>query len=306
VTALTTTNEIFQVEADNEVGIAIEEWTSAKDGTELFSKTWKVKSPVATVVFIHGFGEHINRYNHVFPKFQRANIEVFSYDQRGFGHTGVKNKNLGVTGGWKVATDDITYVLRTRRREGIPQFLFGHSMGGALSLNYAAEGPERENLAGFVISSPLVSQSPETKPPQPVLLLGTAASKVLPSFQIPVQLPSKYVSRIPEEVDKHANDPLNHSIGSLRSLSDMVSGGKALLKTKCRNITKPIYLYHGTVDGLTAFEASKELFDKIPSEDKTFRAWEGGYHELHNDLDQEAVITESIDWILAHVPKNEK
>lgn len=289
-------------EADNE-GIAIEEWTSAKDGTELFSKTWKVTSPVATVVFVHGFGEHINRYNHVFSEFQRANIEVFSYDQRGFGHTGMKNKNLGVTGGWKVATDDITYVLRTRRREGIPQFLFGHSMGGALSLNYAAEGAERENLAGFVISSPLVVQAPETKSSQPVLLLGTAASKVLPSFQVPVQLPSKYVSRIPEEVDKHANDPLNHSIGSLRGLADMLSGGKALLKTKCKNITKPIYLYHGTGDSLTAFEGSKELFDKIPSEDKTFRAWEGGYHELHNDLDQEAVITECINWILARVPK---
>src|SRR5438067_229158 len=91
----------------------VERWIFAKDGAEIYTKTWKVRRktlfffffaifnkyeyvytyiyiifvnfwgnksarepPIATIVFSHGFGEHINRYNHVFPKFQIENIEV--------------------------------------------------------------------------------------------------------------------------------------------------------------------------------------------------------------------------------------
>jgi acylglycerol lipase len=39
-----------------------EEWIKAEDGHEIFTKTWyAVGTPVASVVFIHGLGEHIVR-----------------------------------------------------------------------------------------------------------------------------------------------------------------------------------------------------------------------------------------------------
>jgi hypothetical protein len=39
-----------------------EEWVKADDGLEIFTKTWySVDKPVATVVFVHGLGEHIVR-----------------------------------------------------------------------------------------------------------------------------------------------------------------------------------------------------------------------------------------------------
>jgi len=87
------------------------------------------------VVFCHGFGEHINRYCHVFEKFAEAGIEVYGYDQRGFGRTGKKNNNLGVTGGWGISCSDITDALRKQRKQGIPQFLMGHSMVSSLRVS---------------------------------------------------------------------------------------------------------------------------------------------------------------------------
>lgn len=39
-----------------------EEWITAEDGHEVFTKTWyAVGAPVASIVFVHGLGEHIVR-----------------------------------------------------------------------------------------------------------------------------------------------------------------------------------------------------------------------------------------------------
>ncbi|CAG8696691.1 5138_t:CDS:2, partial [Ambispora leptoticha] len=258
----------------------VEDWVFFPDGVQFYTKTWKAffEPPVATVVFVHGFGEHVNRYDHVFEKFQQKNIEVFAYDQRGFGQTAARNKNPGVTS-WKLATADITHALRLNRREGIPQFLFGHSMGGALAANYATEGPERDNVTGFLISAPFLNQAAPTKTPQSNVYLVSAVSKVLPSFQVGIKLPPEYLSRVPEEVRKYEDDPFVHSIGSLGGISDMLHGPKSVLKSKYKNITKPIFMVHGDEDKITCFKTSKEFFEKIPSKDKTFREWKGGYHE---------------------------
>lgn len=64
----------------------------------------------------------------MFPKFSSKNIEVYAFDQRGFGQTAVWNNNRGYTSGWEVAMNDITEALITQRKPGIPQFLMGHSM----------------------------------------------------------------------------------------------------------------------------------------------------------------------------------
>ncbi|KAF9175019.1 hypothetical protein BGX20_008771, partial [Mortierella sp. AD010] len=65
-----------------------EEWIVADDGHEIYTKTWFPEGkPVASVVFVHGFGEHIVRYDHVFEEFNKAGIQVSSFDQRGFGKT---------------------------------------------------------------------------------------------------------------------------------------------------------------------------------------------------------------------------
>ncbi|CAJ0764891.1 21741_t:CDS:2 [Entrophospora sp. SA101] len=280
----------------------VEEWINTKDGVPLYTKTWKSvsESPVATVVFLHGFGEHINRYNHVFEKFQLKNIEVYAFDQRGFGNTAVKNKNPGISGGWKVSMVDITEALIRKRRKGTPQFLFGHSMGGALALNYACEGSEKNNLAGVISSSPLVSQAVQTKSSPSVVTIGSALSRILPGLTIPVDLNSNYLSKDPGVVESYSNDPLVHGMGSLLTLNDMLKGGEYILKNNYKNITIPIYISHGSGDLITCPNTSKQLYEKIPATDKTFHEWPGCYHEPHNEPEKDQVIEGWIQWILDH------
>jgi alpha-beta hydrolase superfamily lysophospholipase len=142
---------------------------------------------LATVAFIHGLGEHIGRYDHVFSKFASAGIRVFAYDQRGFGRTVLQNSHLvdgiyffavlyiliithntdigsksnamvlGDSQGLSVALADIYRACRVEkevgvRQDGVPHFLFGHSMGGFLALRFAIDYGKEVGLTGVISS----------------------------------------------------------------------------------------------------------------------------------------------------------
>ena len=89
-------------------------------------------APVALLLFIHGFSEHIDRYDHVFSNFAERGIKTFAWDQRGFGRSAVNQADWGKTGGTEKALQDIDYFVskskEEARQKNIPLFLFGHSM----------------------------------------------------------------------------------------------------------------------------------------------------------------------------------
>ncbi|KAF9345476.1 hypothetical protein BGX26_003080 [Mortierella sp. AD094] len=284
-----------------------EEWIVTDDGHEIYTKTWFPEGkPVASVVFVHGFGEHIVRYDHVFEEFNKAGIQVSSFDQRGFGKTGKKSKTLGATGGYAKAIPDITAALQRGEIEGVPLFLMGHSYGGGQVLNYDCIGPLRSRLAGVISSAPCILLCQPHKPFDVTVSFAGAVSKVLPSFQIPVSVPAKILSRDSEEVRKYDADPLVHGYGTTKGLFDMLSQGKALLTTRYKEISPdvPLLIVHGSGDKLTDPKATTTFFNKIQVNDKELKIYEGYYHELHNEsvADRKVVIDYYIQWIQKHLP----
>ncbi|KAK3809323.1 MAG: Alpha/Beta hydrolase protein [Benniella sp.] len=287
-----------------------EEWIKADDGLEIFTKTWyPVDKPVATVVFVHGLGEHIVRYDHVFEEFNKHGIQVSAFDQRGFGRTGQKTKTLGRTGGYAKAIPDITAALKRGKIKGLPLFLMGHSYGGSLVLNYNCIGPLRKKLSGLIASAPLVLASAPTRPNSLTVSFAGAVSRIAPSLKVPINLSSKYISRDPKEVAKYNADPLVHGYGTTKGLYDMLNNGKLLLTTRYKVIARgvPLLITHGTADGLTDANASKAFFEKINVKDKEYKVYEGYFHELHNEPepDRSNVINYYIQWILKHLKEKE-
>ncbi|KAF9937785.1 hypothetical protein BGZ65_001002 [Modicella reniformis] len=286
-----------------------EEWIKTEDGHEIFTKTWyAVGEPVASIVFVHGLGEHVVRYDHVFEEFSKAGFQVSGFDQRGFGQTGKKTKTLGRTGGYAKAIPDITAALERGKIEGLPLFLMGHSYGGSLVLNYDCMGPLRTQLSGLIASAPLVLASAPTRPNDLTVSFAGAVSRVAPSLKIPINLSSKFISRDPKEVAKYNADPLVHGYGTTKGLFDMLSNGKLLLTTRFKDITSdvPLLICHGTEDGLTDHTASKQFFDKVQVKDKEYKVYGGHYHELHNEPedDRKVVIDYYIQWIRKHLPQS--
>ncbi|KIJ05724.1 hypothetical protein PAXINDRAFT_103657, partial [Paxillus involutus ATCC 200175] len=150
-----------------------ESWLVGPQETRIFTRTYCPSSPPkAAVVFVHGFVEHIARYEHVFPTWASRGITVFAYDQRGFGRTALDSKNRSKDSAyaktsWKEQLEDIEWAIHHAKQEfsGVPVFLYGHSMGGALVLAFPTRTdapPSKETvsgLAGIISTSPLILQA---------------------------------------------------------------------------------------------------------------------------------------------------
>jgi pimeloyl-ACP methyl ester carboxylesterase len=78
---------------------------------------------------VHGFIEHIGRYDTSFSLLAERGIEVFGFDQRGYGRTGTEAHALGITSHEKQLADiDYFLSLEAKRAGDAKLFLYGHSM----------------------------------------------------------------------------------------------------------------------------------------------------------------------------------
>ncbi|RKO85286.1 Alpha/Beta hydrolase protein, partial [Blyttiomyces helicus] len=249
---------VTQVAAASDNGPAVfksEQWVKATDGTELYHAQWDVPTTtplIATVAVVHGVGEHVSRYNHVFVSFARAGIRVRGFDQRGFGHTGRRGGILGHNDGIETTMKDIADVV-TRVRVGVedkPTFVFGHSMGGGLALRFV--GTQREGVAGAVISAPLISLGKSTSVPaiQYYAMRGLAA--LLGTLVLKQGVDANELSHDPAEVKAYQEDPFVHPYISLGTARDIVVNGDTILTKNFVNYSLPIVIAHGTKDTLTS------------------------------------------------------
>lgn len=106
----------------------------------------------------------------------------------GFGQTGAKAKTPGRTS-WPQQLGDISFFLAhaATLHPGVPLYLFGHSMGGGLSLAFATRSPPSpglELLKGVVASSPLLRQSPGVRAPKLLVSAGNILGKISGSLTL--------------------------------------------------------------------------------------------------------------------------
>lgn len=265
------------------------QWNSS-DGIQLYSQSWNVEKPKAVICLVHGMGEHSGRYAHVAKFFNENNYSVLSFDQRGHGKSGGK---LGHTPSYDLLMEDITILLKQADSlyPGIPKFLYGHSMGGNLVLNYALR--KKPGVAGIISSSPWLKLAFE--PPAFQVKLAKVVNGIFPAFTQSSKLDVTAISRDAAIVNAYKNDKLVHDkISSNMFLSVHQSGLWAL--EHAQEFSLPLLLFHGTADRLTSYKASHEFSQKVKS-DITFKLWEGLYHEPHNEPEKQEVFVLIREWM---------
>ncbi|GAA5898231.1 hypothetical protein JCM6882_000108 [Rhodosporidiobolus microsporus] len=299
--------------------------------TQFFTKTWTPPSGVpvrAQVLFVHGFIEHVERYDHAFPRFADKGISVFAYDQRGFGRTATYTpKHTQGRTSWPQQLEDIEFWLKHAQslNPDVPLFLYGHSMGGALSLAFSlgrctssptshphTPSPLLSSLSGVLISSPLLRQSPSVKASPLIVRAGSLLGKVSGSLTLKAPVKAEDCTRDPVAREAYVNDPLCKQQGTFRGVADMLLGGESLMTHSYKHWppTLPLLIVHGTADKVTDPKASEEFVGKVKNEvgakDATFKPFEGYFHEMHNEPgeDKNVEIDFLADWIVSHLPSN--
>ena len=97
-------------------------------------------------------------------------------------------------------------------------------------------------------------------------------------------------------------DPLiAHETQPTRTMAALVRADERL-KKEFPLITLPVLILHGTVDKNTNPSGSQHFYDTLGSVDKTLKLYEGGFHDLLNDLDKRVVMQDIQAWIGARLP----
>lgn len=252
----------------------------------------------------------VSTYGNFFSALASKGIEVFTFDQRGWGRSVTKTSERGDTGPTAQVLDDITSFVKTVIPSPVPLFIMGHSMGGGEVLCYAAQGPHevRQHIRGYLLESPFVDFDPKSKPSPVTVFLGRLAGKLLPRRQLTNKLDPALISRDPAVCKSFDEDELCHDTGTLEGLSGLLdrtgqlSSGKIVIRDDAGEggVTR-IWMAHGDSDGITSYQASKRLFDELQVKDKEFKTYAGYYHRLHDEpgQDKEVFVADVAQWIVA-------
>lgn len=286
------------------------------DGLEFYFQGWEPEpQPKAVVCLVHGLGEHTGRYAHVAAALNQAGYALLGFDLRGHGKSGGKR---GHTPTYDALMDDIARLLdeAAARYPNRPCFLYGHSLGGNLVLNYALrrctiaeksvgagrlrngsrdlQSPGADGVSGIIATSPAIRVTNPLPPLQ--VAVAKIMNRLAPGMQMANGLALDGLARDPEVIRAYTSDPLVHNKISVRLATSMLDAGEWAL-AHAAEFPLPLLLVHGTKDILTSAKASEEFAAKAPPGLCTLKLWEGFYHETHNEPEKAEVLAYMVDWL---------
>jgi len=265
-------------------------WTD-KDGLKFYSRGWEPEGkPKAVVALVHGLGEHIGRFAHVGEAFSKAGYALMGLDLRGHGQSGGPR---GHTPSIEAYMRDIDLLLEHvhSRYPGLPTFLYGHSLGGILVLNYALR--RRPDLKGVIATSSGLHTALEQQ--RVKVLLANVLGRLAPTALMPSGLDTSKLSHDPQVEQVYIKDPLVHDRVSLGFGKTMLEANRWVLQ-HASEFPLPLLLMHGTADQIAFPSGSKEFAAALGDKAKLV-LWNDLYHETHNEPEKAQVLKTAVDWM---------
>ena len=259
---------------------------------KLYYQAWLPKEePIAVIMLAHGIVEHSGRYQRVSNYLAENGYAVYAFDFR----------NHGYSQGQKGHVDDFAYFeddLRTfhqlvkSKHPNKKIFLFGHSMGAAISLAYAEK--YSSELAGVILSgSPLCIQ-----PQLPTAIVGLIypLAVIVPRLAF-YRLDSSTLSRDKKVVEAYDKDPLvfRGKLTTRLLLSFLWELHK--IRAGLGKIKAPVLILHGSEDKLCLPSGSKVALQGVSSTDKSIQIYNGFFHEILNEPEYSTVLGDMLAWL---------
>jgi alpha-beta hydrolase superfamily lysophospholipase len=260
------------------------EMSTFADGTERLARHWPAEEPIATVLIVHGTGEHSGRYEHVGEFFAGHRLNTFSYDHRSHGGSGGARGEVV----WSEIIADLSDEIARSRNMTLPVVLWGHSLGGLIALDYVlnAPGPQPDLL---VVSAPALAESLASW--QKTVI--KAVARVAPRIKVPVPVPVAELSTDPEVGKAYLADPMIQRKGSLGGFAEYFVA-QARANATLDRISIPTLVVHGGSDVIVP-TACTEGLGELPSVDRI--VYEGMRHEVFNEPAGDKVLADLVGWV---------
>lgn len=297
----------------------------APDGARVATYSWLPESgqPRAIVQIVHGAAEHARRYGRFAAYLAGHGYLVVASDLRGHGATAQSTGGYGVAGdrdSWRAMVSDLRAIGDQARTEhpGVPQILFGHSMGSMLARDYAQE--YGEELAGLVLSGTfrtlpaaeleeIIAHIEREIADRGRDALSTFLPTLFASFNDPYEFGTgfEWLSRDSTEVDRYAADvacgfPFSSGMSldwvrAVRKINDPRNQARIPLDL-------PVHIAAGTEDPcnqrMTLVYELLEDFRYLGTRDLSWKSYPGARHEILNETNRDEVQQDLLAWLDAH------
>lgn len=293
---------------------------------EIFVYKWMPDEKVKVkgiVQIVHGVAENAFRYEEFAEMLTNEGYIIYGNDHRGHGKTAKNVGELGYCGddGFNWMVKNIIQLSEIIKAENpkIPIFIFGHSMGSVLVQRCIHDIGSQ--FRGVILSGPTWGN-------KLILNLGlfianleikrngaTAKSFLLDKLvfgkynkQFEQRTRCDWINRDENEVEKYINDPYCGFYLSSQLFLDLFNGIKEIINEN--NIEKipkdiPIYVFAGDKDpvgnkGRYVYQMVK-IYNKHNMKNITYKLYEGGRHEMLNEINKDEVKKDVVKWLDSHI-----
>lgn len=266
----------------------------SRDGI-VFYREWNCVSPKAVMILVHGMGGYSGRFFEFGPYLAKAGFQVYAIEQKGHGESpSIK----GHVSNFKLYTADLKALVKLAgsQHPGKKIFIFGESMGGLITLDFAIH--HQKLINGAILMSPAV------KDKLPISLKKKAdifrAAIFEPMGFFPAGFNAEMFTRDTVIAKRINSDPLEVRNFTARFFLSIL---KAMIYVNMhpRSIKLPVLMLLAGKDTMISAEAAEAYFKKIRSKDKELKWYPEMYHALYVDKDREKVFKDIISWINMHL-----
>ena len=261
--------------------------------------------PVGVIQMLHGFGEHSSLYSELAGRFTEHNFACVIHDQRGHGEMpGLsekqREKKLGVAKNYEYFLKDID-VIRDKIGEwypDLPVFLYGHSMGGNIAINYLLTHSQ-DTYKKVILETPWLRLYEKQNPV--VLFIARIIGGLFYKAVYHTKLNIDSISRDKEFTEKLKEDTqkkerLYHDSLSFRLITQIFDAGEYAIKN-ADQIKLPVLLLCAGKDTIVSPDAIRKFYENSDKNVVQFEEYPESYHALHNDLNRAEVFNRMLAFI---------
>ena len=250
---------------------------------------------VGSVLLVHGFGEHLDRYADVAASLNDLGLHVRGYDARGHGRSPGPR---GVIRDPSALLEDLARMFErlsfdaAKAGDEAPPFVLAHSLGALLAARAATSGtiaPRGLILSAppFAVSLPLYRR------------LGVAVGlRLFPDRAVPNGQPERAISHDPDAVARALADPLVHDRITLRLVRFVQDTADQTIRD-APHLRTPTLLLVAGADRHVNPAGAQAFFDALPAGTGTLCWYDELYHELFQERepDRTRVLADMRSWL---------
>ncbi|MER5748364.1 lysophospholipase [Streptomyces sp. NPDC002088] len=245
-------------------------------------REWPHERPRYAALVVHGYGEHIGRYEQLAGVLAAHGAAVFGPDHQGHGRSAGERV---VIEDFEDVVSDVHAVAELARAAcpGVPVVVVGHSMGGLIAARFAQRfGGE---VTALVLSGPVIG-------------VWETPGRLLAHDEIPdIPISPAALSRDPAVGTAYAADPLvwhgpmkRPTLEAfVRTLETVAKGGDVG--------RLPLLWLHGDDDRLVPLAGSRIGVERLSGGNLTERIYPGARHEVFHETNKAEVFADLIRFL---------